>query len=94
MVGGAELNDLSLISRLDTQKNVSVEKLKSAEVTLDMIEQRKNSDFIISNFVLLSKDVLNYLANNCSYIIYEHDHKYLMKRNPIFYKLFLHQKII
>ncbi len=92
MVGGAELNDLSLISRLATQKNIGVEKLKSAEVTLDTIKQRKNSDFIVSNFVLLSKDVLSYLANNCSYTIYEHDHKYLMKRNPIFYKNFLAPK--
>jgi len=91
-VGGAELNDWSLISRLISQRGLSIKKLKCADVNLGLIKDHKDDDFIVSNFVMLSEDVKNYLMNNCNYIIYEHDHKYLKKRNPIFYKNFLAPK--
>ena len=41
---------------------------------------------------MLREDVKNYISKNCMFIIYEHDHKYLKKRNPIFYKDFLAPK--
>ena len=91
-VGGAELNDYSLISRLVEERGMEICKMKCSNVDLKFIENNKDGKFIVSNFVLLSNQVKEYLASNCSYIIYEHDHKYLKKRNPIFYKDFIAPK--
>lgn len=87
-VGGAELNDYSLISRFVNDANTEVWKNKCSNISVDFLKNNKEQNFIVSNFVTLSKDCLAYLTDNCSYIIYEHDHKYLKKRNPIFYRNF------
>ncbi|QDP62158.1 MAG: hypothetical protein GOVbin1807_157 [Prokaryotic dsDNA virus sp.] len=87
--GGAELNDYSLISRLTEARNLKICKMKCAEVDLNFIKDNKSSKFIVSNFVTLPEAVKKYLISDCRYIIYEHDHKYLKKRNPIFYKDFV-----
>ena len=34
------------------------------------------------------KNCVDLLIKDCSYIIYEHDHKYLKSRNPVLYKNF------
>jgi len=87
-VGGAELNDYSLISRFVNDAKTEVWKKKCADINIDFLENNKEQKFIISNFVTLTQNCLDYLTNSCSYIIYEHDHKYLKKRNPISYKNF------
>lgn len=84
--GGAELNDAELIKIL-SENNYLVLKIKSHEVTIDFLKQNNNHFFIISNFINLSVDCKDYLTD-LKYIIYEHDHKYLKKRNPLFYKNF------
>ena len=91
-VGGAELNDYSLISRFVNDANMEVWKKKSSNINIDFLKNNKDQKFIISNFVMLSSNCIEYIKNNCSYIIYEHDHKYLKKRNPIFYKNFIAPK--
>lgn len=83
--GGAELNDYSLISRLVLDAKVEVWRKKCCNVDISFMKENKDANFIISNFVTLSEECKNYLKDHCKYIIYEHDHKYLKKRNPIFY---------
>lgn len=62
--------------------------LQSFEV--DIIFLKKNIDcfYIISNFVGLSEESKDFLALNCKYVIYEHDHKYLLNRNPAIFNNF------
>ena len=52
----------------------------------------QDTKFIISNFVQLSEESKRILENNKSYIIYEHDHKYVKTRNPADYKNFIAPK--
>lgn len=86
IVGGAELNDDELISLL-SENGYKVNKLKSRNVTIDFLRKNHDSFFIISNFIQLHRDCKDYLMD-LNYVIYEHDHKYLKKRNPSFYKNF------
>lgn len=82
--GGAELNDAELL-KLFLENDYSVTKIRSNEVTVDFLKENSDIFFIISNFINLNIECKNYLKD-LSYIIYEHDHKYLKQRNPLFYK--------
>ena len=84
VLGGGELNNDELISLLQ-EKGFDVVVLKSGETSVDTLENLKERHFIISNFIMLSAECKEYLQNNCSYVIYEHDHKYLKNRNPAIY---------
>jgi len=44
--------------------------------------------YIVSNFINLSSEAKEFIQNNCAYVIYEHDHKYLASRNPATYESF------
>ena len=85
--GGAEFNDDQLIKILK-KENFQVEYYKSINFTEKVIENNRDSLIIVSNFLKVSEKVKNILQNNSRYIIYEHDHKYLKNRNPLFYKDF------
>lgn len=75
---GGESNDSNLINFLE--KSNKVVKLNSKAVTKGDL---KNFDFIIvGNFIYLSESVKRYLTENKKYVIYEHDHKYVMTRDP------------
>lgn len=75
---GGESNDSNLINFLE--KNHKVIKLKSKTVTKSEL---KSLDFIIvGNFIFLPESVKKYLTNNKKYVIYEHDHKYIVTRDP------------
>ena len=78
-LGGAEINDSIL---LDEIIETETERIQSHMVSLKFLKKNINNLFIISNFIYLSKDCKEYIQNNCTYIIYEHDHKYLVSRNP------------
>ena len=85
--GGGELNNEELISLFGDD----VIKIKSSNVSLSYLNEiNENSDFkfIISNFIYLSAENKNFIQNNCEYLIYEHDHKYLINRNPAKFKNF------
>jgi len=86
--GGAELNDYSLIDQF-RRRGHNVVEVYCRDATPEFLEDKKDNHFIVANFVSLSDKSKSYLINNCEYVIYEHDHKYLQKRNPIFYKDFL-----
>ena len=86
--GGAEYNDLILYKEL-LKSNNSVKKLKSTEVTIGLLKStNKDTKIIVSNFINLSENSKKYIIDNFSYVIYEHDHKYLKSRNPAFYHNF------
>jgi len=88
VLGGGELNDHELLSILENNGHEIV-KLKSNTVDIKILKTNKSNGFVISNFINLSKECRNYLSNNCNYIIYEHDHKYLISRNPALYRDFV-----
>jgi hypothetical protein len=88
IAGGGELNNDEAIAML-VSKGFIVEKYNSRNCNLDLIKQNNNSLFIIGNFVQLHSSCIFYLQENCKYIIYEHDHKYLRTRNPADYPEYL-----
>ena len=87
IVGGGELNDHELIKLL-RHSGRKVECFQSHLVTKKIIQNNLDCFYIISNFCNLSYDVREKITYECEYIIYEHDHKYLNTRNPIFFKDF------
>ena len=86
-LGGAEKCNDALINYL--AENHSIEKKKSIEITTQFLSKRKDHFFIVANFFFLSAEAKQYLSNNIKYIIYEHDHKYLLTNNPLLYKNFI-----
>jgi hypothetical protein len=90
--GGGELNNDELVTLL-TQKKYNVTKYKSRAVKPSLLNSwDQDTKFIISNFVQLSEESKRILEDNKSYIIYEHDHKYVKTRNPADYKNFIAPK--
>ena len=85
--GGAELNDFSLVERF-RNRGFEVEEMYCRDLSVDFLKKYKDNKFIVANFVSLGLKSVDYMINNIDYVIYEHDHKYLKKRNPIFYKDF------
>lgn len=77
--GGAENNDAVLIQHL-RDKGVHVECRSTKDITPDEIDVHAYT--ILSNFILLSEEAKSHLTNNCRYVIYEHDHKYVSTRDP------------
>ena len=88
--GGGELNNEELINLL--KLHGSVKKINSHLVSTNFLSENVNCKFIISNFINLREDCKHFLQNNCNYIIYEHDHKYLINRNPAEYENFIAPK--
>tara|TARA_R110000824_G_scaffold101386_7_gene240887 strand:- start:2648 stop:3493 length:846 start_codon:yes stop_codon:yes gene_type:complete len=86
-VGGGELNNQELISLL-SQRGHDILKINSQDVNISFLGENKNSKFIVSNFMNLKRKAIEYITNNLNYVLYEHDHKYLSKRNPAFYEDF------
>ena len=90
IIGGGELNNEEAILLL--KENNEVLKIRSHEVNVKFLEENKDNKFIIANFINLNKDCREYLSKTCSYLVYEHDHKYLKSRNPAMYKNFIAPK--
>ena len=82
IVGGAEYNDKILYNLLEKSGH-SVTIKRSREVNVLFLKSlQKETKMIVSNFVHLDDKSKLYLQNNFDYLVYEHDHKYLEKRNP------------
>tara|TARA_R100000008_G_C3575909_1_gene165250 strand:+ start:102 stop:935 length:834 start_codon:yes stop_codon:yes gene_type:complete len=86
ILGGGEIHNEILISLLE-KKGYDVVKYKSHNVSPNILEQNKNSYFIVANFINLSEKCKKILKDK-KYIIYEHDHKYIISRNPAGYEDF------
>tara|TARA_Y100000385_G_scaffold289115_1_gene357601 strand:+ start:276 stop:1112 length:837 start_codon:yes stop_codon:yes gene_type:complete len=85
VLGGAEINDDVLINEI-LKPTFDTRQVQSNVVNLEFLREEVDSLFIIGNFINLSKNCKEYLQNNCKYIIYEHDHKYLISRNPVLFE--------
>lgn len=79
--GGAEQNDAVLLELLEASGHKVIKK-KSDSLDLEFLEANRDSKFIVSNFVFLFNRFRNYLQENCDYVLYTHDHQYLMTRDP------------
>jgi len=90
IIGGGELNNEELIKILKSN-GFGVRKIQSHLVSESFIEDNKEHNFIIANFMNLSEFCKNLLQDK-NYVIYEHDHKYLRNRNPADYDGFLAPK--
>ena len=88
ILGGGELNNDECIKIL-LKRGKTVKKINSFHVSPAFVESSLKSNFIISNFLGLNRESLNLIKDKASYIIYEHDHKYLKTRNPSLFKDFL-----
>jgi hypothetical protein len=86
VLGGGELNDEELLSEL---KKTGAEVIKMNSHMVSDSNINVGDKVIVSNFINLSEAVKDKITANCSYIIYEHDHKYLANRNPAEFKDFV-----
>ena len=78
--GGAELVDLE-VQRFFEQKGYSIDRLHSYDSESILNSLNSNSYYIVSNFTGMSEEVKERLSS-FDYSIYEHDHKYLLTRDP------------
>ena len=90
VLGGGEINNEELISILREMAH-EVKPINSRFVSLSFLEEHKDYNFIVANFVQLSSAAKSGLLEK-KYIIYEHDHKYLRDRNPALFENFLAPK--
>jgi len=84
--GGAEFCNDALMNSL--AHRYSFERIKSQAVNPAYINQNADCFFIVANFFLLSEQSKRELSNK-TYVIFEHDHKYIKSNNPSLYKNFL-----
>ena len=88
--GGAEIYDSILIEELESD-GCKVCTFNSKEFTVNHLKLYLQFDFhfLISNFINLGEQVKKYLqAYGDKYCILEHDHKYVVSRNPAVYSDF------
>jgi len=88
--GGGEINNEELYNQL-LKHSVATEKTKSNHVDVPFLKKNRDSFFIIFNFINLREDSKQFLQE-LDYCIYEHDHKYLVSRNPAVYDNFIAPK--
>jgi len=79
--GGGELVDDCLMRHLE-ESGYIVEKKRCSLLQKEDLKQ--DAFFIVSNFVSLPDDLKKNLENK-QYAIFEHDHKYIIERNPSSY---------
>lgn len=83
--GGSEQTFEELFSFLEKEK-YSIKKVHCRLVTLSLLQENKESLFLINNFVYLKSDCkLELKTGGYKYIIYENDWKCFRSRNPLTY---------
>ena len=80
VLGGGELNNEELLHMFVADGH-GVIKMNSHHLTESFIKNNKGAHFIIANFVNIKPHLLQQFHDK-KYIIYEHDHKYMLSRNP------------
>ena len=86
VMGGAEFCNDALMKLLSP--DVKIASLKSDRATVQLVENNLDKFFIVANFFQLAENVKAALAKT-TYVILEHDHKYVRSNNPSLYKDFL-----
>ena len=87
IAGGGELVDDCLMKHL-TSRGFSVSRVNSDKADPVFLQKNKDNFFIVSNFVRLEEQSKRILES-ARYMIYEHDHKYILERDPSPYKDFI-----
>lgn len=77
-VGGAELTSEALI----IASPFSIFKLKSKDVTLDLLKQGADKFWIFGNFVEINPQLVPTILGNLKYTVLEYDYKYCNHRSP------------
>jgi len=77
-VGGAELTSEALISECPFK----IEKIKSQQVTMDLLQQGVGKYWIFGNFSALNPQLIPSIIANLQYSILEYDYKYCRYRSP------------
>jgi hypothetical protein len=88
-LGGGEINNFELTKLLEKfDKCHDVSRIRCNEI--DQYERSflLKRKLIVSNFITLNDKDKEFITNECDYIIYEHDHKYLKNRDPSPFKDF------
>ena len=92
--GGAEFNDEVLITQIE-KKGTSVEKKRSRDVNIEFLKQlNEEVGIVLSNFAHLNEESKKYIESNLNYIIYEHDHKYIIGRDPSKFAAFSYMNVV
>lgn len=86
-VGGAALNDEEIFVTLN--KHYDVQKIKSRYLYPGFIQENLDSFFIISNFFGIEPSIRQTIEDNCKYILYCHDYKFVHHTNPALYPNFI-----
>ena len=86
VTGGAEFCNDALMNSL--KHRFTFEPHKSQTITTQFINANKDCFFVIANFFLLSEECKKALKST-TYVIFEHDHKYILERDPSPYKDFI-----
>jgi hypothetical protein len=81
--GGAEIVNRQLVSLLE-EKGYKVEEIQAFKANAGFIEKRKDCLFIVGGFLSMPPSGLQKIQD-FNYILYEHDHKYVINRNPAQY---------
>ena len=85
--GGAELVNRQLVQMLsDTGVNIS--EVYSFKISPAFLKAHKDDFFILAGFINMPTVSLEFMQNNIQYLLYEHDHKYVINRNPADYEGF------
>ena len=77
-VGGAELTTQALI---DSAHDIKVQKIKSHEVTMKLLESGKDKHWIFTNFSNMKMSLLPTIIGNLSYSVIEYDYKFCKFRS-------------
>lgn len=88
VLGGAELHDDVVLKHFD-KLDLLYEKKKTISITIDYLKQNKDKVLFISNFTGLRNYIKAFIAKECTYLIYEHDYKFVDVRNPIMFDNFI-----
>ena len=77
-VGGAELTTESLIER----STLRVQRIRSKELTLELMEALSDRFWIFGNFSQMRPDLIPTIVANLNYSVLEYDYKYCKYRSP------------
>lgn len=86
--GGAELHDHVLIEYIKSQGLLHDTK-KAAYIEPEYLEKNLDKIWIFANFSQLPTWAINRFIEKGEYILYEHDYKFLVNRNPAIFPNFI-----
>jgi len=84
-VGGAELSLETLIQTCPSKK---IAKIRSAELTTQLVENNSDAKWIFGNIANLSSEMLHEISKSgIGYSFVEFDYKFCKHRNPVLYEM-------